>query len=108
MAFRSKHQISKHFSLTWWRGKVRLLRHGLRVLERPTELLDVLKRRVRITDFADTLMAMTSEQGHKLFDQMQAIEAQNQALLAQIEAGRQREAAAAQVTADERRAREVA
>ena len=38
---------------------------------------------------------------------MQANQAQKQALLARTEAGRQREAAAAQATADERRAREV-
>ena len=53
-------------------------------------------------------MAMTPEEGQQLFKQTQAMQAQNQALLAQIEASRPREAAAAQATTDERRAREVA
>ena len=48
-------------------------------------------------------MAMTPEQGQQMFEQIQAIQEQNQALLAEIEAGRQREAAAVQATADERR-----
>ena len=39
---------------------------------------------------------------------MRATQAQNQALLAEIEASRQREAASVQATADDRRAREVA
>ena len=61
-----------------------------------------------MTAFADTLKAMTPEQGQQMCEHMQAIQAQNWALLAEIEAGRQREAAAVKATADERRPREVA